>query len=526
MNEIAKNTDEIELLHMNVPQLLCHAVQAQHNMLLWGRGTGKTEGALALFSLTNILAMPQGNGAIVGTTYEQILTRTLPPLIAGWAKMDYHQDVHFFIRRLPPPKWEWKKAHRHPLTPEHYISWFNGSGIYLVSQDRSGTSNGLSVDWVIGDEAKFLNHEQLKTELLLTLRGNSNHFGHLSCHLSTMFASDKSRNPTARWMQDIRKEADEDKINLILQTVKFITKNPHKAEQYAESLNFLRKGLTYYSEASTLDNVHALGLEAIKGFQRNLSVSEFRLSVLNEDVTDIDGAFYSAFDELEHTYERPNYEYIDSLPTQSGKKDCRWDMDINNNSPLYFACDYNAAISCLVVGQNINDNIQVINNLYVGAKQVLKDLATAFHNYYKYLPTRIVYYIYDHTAIAKSPADQQDFSDDIVNALKELGWDCRRTYIGATPSHGYRYVLMNDLFGGKLPTRVSINRANCQELIFAMEAAPVKQGKTGFEKDKSSERSKVIPQVEATHLTDAFDILVCGLMGKKAKKSTAPAGNI
>lgn len=60
---------------------------------------------------------------------------------------------------------------------------YNGSIGYIISQDRSGTSNSHSYDALDIDEAKFIDFEQLKDETLPANRGNKQHFGH---HFFTM----------------------------------------------------------------------------------------------------------------------------------------------------------------------------------------------------------------------------------------------------------------------------------------------------------------------------------------------------
>ena len=49
---------------------------------------------------------------------------------------------------------------------------------------------------------------------------------------------------------------------------------------------------------------------------------------------------------------------------------------------------------------------------------------------------------------------------------------------------------------------------NAYDLTVSLENAPAKEGNKGIQKDKSSERSKTIPQEHATHLSDAFDLAI------------------
>jgi hypothetical protein len=43
-------------------------------------------------------------------------------------------------------KLRWEKTCK-PFEAQYYIQFYNGSGIYLISQDGTGSSNGLSTDW-------------------------------------------------------------------------------------------------------------------------------------------------------------------------------------------------------------------------------------------------------------------------------------------------------------------------------------------------------------------------------------------
>jgi hypothetical protein len=52
---------------------------------------------------------------------------------------------------------------------------------------------------------------------------------------------------------------------------------------------------------------------------------------------------------------------------------------------------------------------------------------------------------------------------------------------------------------------VTINGNRCPNLIKSIRLSPVKKMNNGLAKDKSSETSKLIPQEEATHLSDAHD---------------------
>ena len=150
----------IKKIHFNKPQIRSMSIKAHEEYAVWGRGTGKSEGLIAPRTLHNIFTMPRSNGVYVASTFQQLLTRTLPGVLAGWNRMGYKEGVHFTINKPFSKGFNVPKSYAHPLSHQHYIHWFNGSGIYMVSQDRVGSSNGLSLDWIIGDEAKLLNKKR------------------------------------------------------------------------------------------------------------------------------------------------------------------------------------------------------------------------------------------------------------------------------------------------------------------------------------------------------------------------------
>lgn len=80
---------------------------------------------------------------------------------------------------------------------------------------------------------------------------------------------------------------------------------------------------------------------------------------------------------------------------------------------------------------------------------------------------------------------------------------------GAAPTHLEKYQVLNTILREESPNIpvIRINEYNCPNTIISLENAAVKDGGTsGLHKDKSSERSAVIKQQHATHLSDTVDI--------------------
>ncbi len=515
--------------------MLSHLIQANEEWAVWGRGTGKSEGLIAPRSQGHIHSMKRSGGVFLGSTYQQLLTRTLPPVIAGWERMGYKKDIHYFIGRKPPKSWKWQEPFIAPLSNDYFVHWYNGSGIHLVSQDRPGSSNGLSVDWIMGDEAKLLNKEKLDTELIPTNRGNNQHFGHLPEHHSLLFSTDMPTSANAKWILDKREEMDVEQINLIMAIQHEVIKltnlyaisnktNQKKIitqiRSYQVQLTELRRGSIYYSEFSTLENIHALGVNYIKQQKRILPDIIYRASILGERIIKVVDGFYSLLDQNIHGYDAFNYSYIDGLDYNFEKLssvDCRMDDDINHDYPLDVSCDYGASINTVVTGQGlIPTEYRYVNAMFVKGSDRILDLAKNWCDYYQHYRTKEVYYYYDHTAVGTDAARTTPLYQLFADYLSSRDWTVHLVYIGQAPSHKSKYVLWNMALGGdhRLPKPL-FNKSNCKYLLISMEQADVITGKTGFEKDKRGEKNKALPQEETTHFSDAADTLYFGKFAER-----------
>jgi len=162
------------VLRLNLPQMAAAMSTAKVLGLEWGRGTGKTTiigHRLKLLAET----MPRSTGLFVGPTYKLILTRILPSLIQGLEMFGLYEGLHYFIGTRPPRNWRkyWGTAHQPPRDYSRYITFWNGTGCHLISQDVTGDGRGLNSDWIIGDEAALLSAEKLEENTDPTLRGTN-----------------------------------------------------------------------------------------------------------------------------------------------------------------------------------------------------------------------------------------------------------------------------------------------------------------------------------------------------------------
>lgn len=535
-------------MHLNKPQLKSMAIGAPSEIVVAGRATGKTVGILAPKSANCYLGtMPRGTGVILSATFTQAFSRTLKELVRGWQMFDYQYDHHYVIGKRPTEKWKkmwnWKEPFAPPMDYKYVMSWWNGACAQIISQERPGSSNGISIDWIIGDELKLINEEKLKTELLPANRGIIPEFANNPYHHGMTFTTDMPVGTAGRWILDFAGKMDREVVNKIwqIQVLRFQLSHLLKKEtrklfqdelkkQIAvldDEMNDLRKGLLFYHEASTLDNIHALGIEFIKQQLRNTSTFQFDTQILNIKPLRMEDGFYPDFDEEIHGYFAEKESYFNKLsydPYSTSELDCRKDSDLTE-APLHIAMDPNRRIHAISVGQVTDTEIKSIKNVHALYPGKLKEAVQKFCDYYKPKKRKFVYYWYDQT----SYGDMYDtrICQDVITVLRKNDWTVKEMYLGPVPGHEERYRMWQNLCSnnGTYSRTYSINRENCKELILSKQQAEAEQRKDGFGKSKKTEHDPKFPAEESTHYSDAEDTWVFGVLESGLKYGNQGTGD-
>ena len=78
----------------------------------------------------------------------------------------------------------------------------------IISQDRPGSSNSLTLSWLLVDEAKFIDYAKLKDETLPANGGIKSHFGKHSFNHSIMILSDMPQTQKGSWFLHYRDKMD------------------------------------------------------------------------------------------------------------------------------------------------------------------------------------------------------------------------------------------------------------------------------------------------------------------------------
>mgnify|MGYP001612000515 CR=1 FL=1 len=522
-------------IHFNKPQLRSMTIEAPNEVAIFGRGTGKTIGILAPKSAQCYFkTMPRGTGVILNATFTQAFSRTLKELIRGWQMLGYVMDHHFLVGQRPTDKWKrkwnWKGPFAPPLDYKYFVTWFNGAVAQIVSQERVGSSNGISIDWIIGDEAKLLNEEKLKTELLPANRGIIPEFENNPYHHGITLTSDMPVGTGGRWLLDRIKAMDKEAVNQIwqLQAIKYnlayviMPKATAAGKKEIEKqiavinaeLTSLRKNLLYYHEASTIDNIHALGLDYIKQQLRDTTTFQFDTQILNIRPLRMEDGFYPDLDEDLHGYFAEDESYFDNkiIDPFNASLDCRKDKDLDPDAALHIALDYNRRIHPIVTAQDNGKEIRFLKGIHSLYPGKLKEACALWCEYYKTHKKKVVYYWYDHTAVGGK--NDTEVCQDVIDALEKEGWIVIPMYTGQAPGHETKYRMWGHLLteDGHYARVFRANRENCSNLLTSMGMAEAEARKDGFGKNKKSEHDTNFPAEDSTHYSDAADQMVFGML--------------
>lgn len=518
-------------VYFNKPQQELMFTGANTTVGVGGRRLGKTHGMAAPWLLRNIQRMPGCSIGLVASTYKRALMNTLPGTLQALESWGYKRNTHWFIGRQPDKGLNFGKPKIEPQEYEHVITFYNGSIAYIISQDRPGTSNSMTLDGILVDEAKFINYEKLKDETLPANGGIKTHYGDKSFHHSMLILSDMPTTKKGSWFLNYEKKCDPALIEVIQGTlveiynvkkrVRDTIRKGQEPPKYLRSrlrtlsvnLARMQRVAVLYREYSSILNMEILGESYIKQMKRDLTPLTFQTSILCKKIGILRDGFYSNMREG-HKYNATDNSYLDSLEYRFDKiqeESSLQDADVNRDAPICIGMDYNSNINWIVAGQVDGNKLNVIKSMYVKYERKLPELVEDFCKYYRHQRTKEVIYYYDTTAIGSNYAvNKEDFLFVIDKAFKAQGWRCKPVLIGNPMKHIEKYLLINRMFAGQAKHIPHINEQNNEDLLTSVTTAGVRDGK----KDKSGEKLAEADDDLLQHRTDgsdAFDTLCIGV---------------
>ena len=520
---------ETQQQYLNRAQSYILALLCKNITMVAGRGIGKGLVAASILR-RNIEGMPGSNTALVAPNSKRMWTNILPSWDTHLRRWGYVENVHYTWGRKPAKEWGWQEPIIKPMNWENTLSFYTGANATIISQDRKGTSNSQSFDFVLIDEAKFIDFEQFKDETLPANRGNGNAFGHLYYHHGIAKFSDMPTTKKGSWFLNDREKCDQEQLRLLEGLVasfyqlrqsiadKVERHEPvtamerYRLKRLSRAINMLRADTYLYKEFSSIENLEILGEDFIKQCHRDMPPATFRTTIMCQRVEHSEDSFYNAKSDR-NLYTAVDKTYIDSLNFDMDKLrkvDCRMDADIAKEEPLYVAFDANANINWCVIGQPGKDmKLRVLKSFYTKYERRLPELVDDVCTYYGPLRHKEVVFCYDATFVGNNyGVDKNDFRTVIKYCFLKNGWTVRECYIGSPWQHPVKHQLINRMFLGQARYQILINQENNPDLLVSIDSAMTVNGSNL--KDKSGEKK---PETEEDRLetrtdgSDAFDTL-------------------
>ncbi|MDO7875537.1 hypothetical protein Q5H93_12405 [Hymenobacter sp. ASUV-10] len=520
------------------------ARDTKENISIWGRGTGKSS-IIAWDMHVIVKTMPRSCWVIVGSTYKQVLTRTLPSTVASLERLGYKLGRDFYIGRKPPPSLNWERPFQGPLSYDHFIIFSNGTGFHLVSLDAGGSaSRGLNVDGFIGDEALLFDKQKLDADLSATNRGNGQYFGHNPMHHGVRLFSSMPWGDTGRWLLDKANYYEDHGVDLVERQnalidaqVRFLdaATDEERLDIWRDQVLPLMKAVryfpsqrhrgTYYSEANAFDNLQNLGLQYLLDQRRFMTDFTFQIEMMNRRPLTVEGGFYPLLNQAVHVQEcaaddallgmvddKGLGHHLKTLRRLQEKPDSRLDSDCRSHLPLRLSVDWGARITTSLIGQPHLDTreYRFLRGFYVKHPAFIKELVDNICDYYQYHLHKVIHFLADEEhGDARRPDSEFTLNEALMRAFQKRGWRIERFNMGRIPGHATRYLLAQDLLGEQNPKllRPRFNKDGCRDVVTAMLLAPVSQDSKGrIMKVKKSESKASFPAEHATHFTDNVDL--------------------
>ncbi len=469
--------------------------------LEWSRGTGKTT-LLAAFFRRIMADLPRGAFQWEVPTYQKFLTEIIPAFIHGLEMQGYYKDLHYFIGRRPPAKWNWPEPYKAPAKYDNFMISYNGFGINLLSQDNPGAGRGLSTDGRFVSEAVMLNKKKLDDESGPSIRGsNVKELGGKRFFDFRIMESSTPLTEAGAW---------------------FIER---------EQLAIESPGIHRFSKANCVENIELGWLKPdylTEAKRTTTDLITFNAEYLNIRPKLTRGGFYALLDHERHTYTNYDYSKLYTPDKIGVRPDCRGDADCIPELPLWVGMDFGTAINSLVVGQHVGKEFRVLKNFFVkGSEGMAQDDACArLCEYYEHHQCKEIRFFHDASGGFGPGNTKVSRGVQAANFFQSKGWKVYRLSTqGTNPRHGEKHRLWEMMLEEKhlrLP-RFRINRDNAKETFISMSRAQIKKGERGdIKKWKGQERVDNPNRELATDLSDALDYVVFNLFNQLSKDYGAP----
>jgi hypothetical protein len=555
------NQDVNENVHLNSPQYLSVINSAPSEVNIEGRGTGKSyKIGWEISQIVRI--MPRSVTAITGRTFGQIYTRTLPSSLKFLASIGYRKDEDYVIGIKPPRGWQ--IPYETITKYDNFISFSNGTGFLLLSQEREGSARGPNIDREIVDEAITLHKERYDQEVSPANRGNEEHFGKFSNnpvpqHHGFRYVSSMPYAQDQKWLLDYGNYYQQEagiflfdiwnrivKMQIQLIEAKHSNDNKLFRDIWNEIVRlkkqitpFVSKSGVLFVLANAFDNLQNLGFSYILREYEKQSMLTFLIEILNWIIDKVEDCYYHLDSQKHIYYDAYDDDFIRTLATDSeydistmNPANCQFDLDCDPSRALEVVPDWGSNLNLFSVGQERNYNFVTkivepcdcfINEFFNKPQEINKvmitDLVDQFCDYYKNHPTKQVIYFRDKYGDHRQPnvKNSLSYNNQAIAQFKTKGWAViPKSHSGMEPPQHDKYLLWMNILKANDPRfpKVIFNGKNCKYTLISMNNTKVIERNGKFDKDKNSERNKNILPEEATHFSDAADKRIWTKYGK------------
>ena len=557
MHELRMKQANVMKKFFNKMQRQAMAIGAHDEIIIGSRGTGKSEGIDARFILRNVWEMPGSLGAMISPSYSKAWCNTLPAICKALAEWGYIQNIHYVVGHKASPSMGFADPIRPIVGTEGWsnaIHFWNGTVMVILSFNQAMSANSMSIDWVLGPEAKFLSYDKIKNEVNPANRGNNQYFGHCPHHHSTCYSTDMPTTGLGKWILEKKEEMSTPHIELIMSLYRELQAYKRKplTDHTLRMINSLTRDLdlarkfqppvipeagkkreytVFFGEYDIFDNLEVVGEDYIWKMKRESPDWVWRTAFLNQQLFKITNGFYSALEENIHFYIPQDSGRLSALGSnwkELQKSGCLGDGDLDFSKELHVAFDANAAICTAVVGQKDGNTMRVLKSFYVKTPSKMSDLVKLICDYYRPKLKHDIVFYYDHTFVWEDAKSDDSYASIIERTFVENNYTVEMVYVGQAPQHEWKHTQIDrNLKGDPDFLWIQINLHNNEFLKIAMEQTGVRQGKNGFEKNKNPERTDDTPDnpdEHKTHVTDAFDTLWYGMNFHYTEVSSVLAG--
>ena len=509
------------------------------NRIILSRGTGKTT-LLAFIMKEAGRTMPRSTSGIVGRTFLQILTRTLPGIMKGFDQLNLKHGVDYVVGEKPLNGWP--KPMFHPTNDwRRFLTFRNGSGYYLISQERKGETRGFNLSSVIGDEGLNLKKEHWETEISVAVRVNESKFKKSPFNNTELIVSSQPILPEANWLLDpvakIEEQAginykqtrhalamlmlkmidseNEDEINMLWKQIRELKNMLSRMKPIKEIIPITNQVIsTYFQDGDIFDNIEHITWQYIRRQRLTMSEMMFLVEMLNMVLNFVEKEFYYGLGDHNFiNFKDSDYSYLEAFGLDFERiknAGCEADPYHDMNAPIDVSCDYGGSINTLTAGQTHGMEHRISTAEYCLYPESFAKVVEQFCQYYSKHQCKVINFWYDQTAIGKQGLVDYNFVDEFkkIATSKPYEWVVNDKYAGAAPSHQSKYLFYEIALNendDRIP-KLRFHPERCRYLYDSMKLTEAIQTRKGIEKNKAPEKNKNVDQRTAPHFGDALDM--------------------